>query len=36
MVSVAPPRVRYVHGLTGPHDVGIVKPWFQRMAGIIL
>ena len=28
----APPRIRYVRSLHGPHDLGIVKPWFQRVA----
>ena len=27
-----PPRIRYVRSLSGPHDFGIVKPWYRRMA----
>ena len=31
----APPRIRYVRSLSGPHDLGIVKPWYQRVAETI-
>ncbi len=27
-----PPRIRYVRSLSGPHDLGIAKPWYRRMA----
>lgn len=31
----APPRIRYVRSFSGPHDLGIVKPWYQRVAETI-
>ena len=34
-VPPAPPRIRYVRSFSGPHDLGIVKPWYQRVAETI-
>lgn len=25
------PRIRFVRSLSGPHDLGIVKPWYRRL-----
>ena len=31
----AQPRIRYVRSLSGPHDLGIAKPWYQRVTETI-